>query len=235
MLIGAYIFGAATVLQLHAQAAQFGVPSQLLSAVPYLATILALLLLSLRHGRAIGSPGSWACLSCLTDSKAMLMLIRLNVAASLGPARNMRGSSKPEGSEHVFTDHHWRIGRGRGPGSGSAAQPRSAESSKSASSMSARWATTAGATSTSQGRQAIEKALPRQGRDHLSSRACRRPDSERAIEQLARTGHGLIFTTSFGFMEPTLKVAKKYPNIKFEHATGFKRAPNLSTYAGEVP
>ncbi|NBJ12103.1 ABC transporter permease [Microvirga arsenatis] len=58
VLVGAYIFGAATVLQLHAQAAQFGVPSQLLSAVPYLATILALLLLSLRHGRAIGTPGS---------------------------------------------------------------------------------------------------------------------------------------------------------------------------------
>jgi simple sugar transport system permease protein len=58
VLIGAYIFGAATVLQLHAQAAQFGVPSQVLSAVPYLATILALLLLSIRHGRAIGAPGS---------------------------------------------------------------------------------------------------------------------------------------------------------------------------------
>lgn len=58
VLVGAYIFGAATVLQLHAQAAQFGVPSQLLSAVPYLATIVALLLLSLRHGRAIGAPGS---------------------------------------------------------------------------------------------------------------------------------------------------------------------------------
>ena len=57
-LVGAYIFGAATVLQLHAQAAQFGIPSQVLSAVPYLATILALLLLSMRYGRAIGAPGS---------------------------------------------------------------------------------------------------------------------------------------------------------------------------------
>jgi ABC-type uncharacterized transport system permease subunit len=57
-LVGAYIFGAATVLQLHAQAAQFGVPSQALSALPYVATILALLLLSIRHGRAIGAPGS---------------------------------------------------------------------------------------------------------------------------------------------------------------------------------
>src|SRR3979411_2826787 len=44
------------------------------------------------------------------------------------------------------------------------------------------------------------------------------PDSERTIEQLARTGHQLIFTTSFGYMDPTLKVAKKYPKIKFEHA-----------------
>lgn len=56
-------------------------------------------------------------------------------------------------------------------------------------------------------------------------------DSERSIESLARSGHGLIFTTSFGFMEPTLKVAKKFPKVKFEHATGYKRAPNVSTYS----
>ncbi len=58
LLAGAYLFGAATVLQLHAQAAQWGIPSQALSAVPYLATIVALLVLSIRHGRAIGAPGS---------------------------------------------------------------------------------------------------------------------------------------------------------------------------------
>ena len=57
-LAGAYFFGAATVLQLHAQAGQIGLPSQLLSAVPYLATILALVLLSVARGRAIGAPGS---------------------------------------------------------------------------------------------------------------------------------------------------------------------------------
>jgi basic membrane protein A len=58
------------------------------------------------------------------------------------------------------------------------------------------------------------------------------PDAERAIEQLARTGHKLIFTTSFGFMDATVKVAKQHPDIKFEHATGYKRLPNLSTYSG---
>jgi basic membrane protein A and related proteins len=57
-------------------------------------------------------------------------------------------------------------------------------------------------------------------------------DAERAIEGLARSGAGLIFTTSFGFMDPTVKVAKKFPNVKFEHATGYKRDANLATYSG---
>src|ERR1700750_127615 len=57
------------------------------------------------------------------------------------------------------------------------------------------------------------------------------PDAERAIEQLVRAGHKLIFTTSFGYMDPTLKVAKKYPNVHFEHATGYKRDKNMSTYS----
>jgi simple sugar transport system substrate-binding protein len=55
-------------------------------------------------------------------------------------------------------------------------------------------------------------------------------DSERAIERFARDGCSIIFTTSFGFMEPTLKVAKKFPDVKFEHATGFKTAENVTTY-----
>src|SRR5215831_13350326 len=58
------------------------------------------------------------------------------------------------------------------------------------------------------------------------------PDAERSIEQLARAGNKLIFTTSFGFMDSTVKVARKYPNVMFEHATGFKRAANLATYSG---
>jgi basic membrane protein A and related proteins len=56
------------------------------------------------------------------------------------------------------------------------------------------------------------------------------PDSERVIRQLAQSGNSLIFTTSFGYMEPTLKVAKAFPNVKFEHSTGYKRDVNLATY-----
>lgn len=58
------------------------------------------------------------------------------------------------------------------------------------------------------------------------------PDAERVIRQMAQSGHNLIFTTSFGYMNPTNKVAKQFPDVKFEHATGFKReTPNVSTYS----
>lgn len=56
------------------------------------------------------------------------------------------------------------------------------------------------------------------------------PDAERAITQLALSGHKLIFTTSFGFMDPTINVAAKFPDVKFEHATGFKTADNVAVY-----
>ncbi|WP_299848357.1 BMP family ABC transporter substrate-binding protein [uncultured Roseovarius sp.] len=56
-------------------------------------------------------------------------------------------------------------------------------------------------------------------------------DAERAITQMALQGADLIFTTSFGYMEPTLSVANKFPNVKFEHATGYKTAPNMSVYS----
>ncbi len=57
-------------------------------------------------------------------------------------------------------------------------------------------------------------------------------DAERVIRNLASSGHDLIFTTSFGYMNPTVKVAKDFPDVKFEHATGYKRSDNVSTYSG---
>ncbi len=56
-------------------------------------------------------------------------------------------------------------------------------------------------------------------------------DAERVLTQMALGGCNIIFTTSFGYMDATNAVAKKFPNVKFEHATGFKReSPNVSTY-----
>jgi len=57
------------------------------------------------------------------------------------------------------------------------------------------------------------------------------PDAERVMTQMALKGADLIFTTSFGYMDPTINVAAKFPNVKFEHATGYKRADNVSTYS----
>ncbi len=58
------------------------------------------------------------------------------------------------------------------------------------------------------------------------------PDAERVMTQMALDGADLIFTTSFGYMDATNNVAAKFPNVKFEHATGYKRLhPNVSTYS----
>jgi basic membrane protein A and related proteins len=55
-------------------------------------------------------------------------------------------------------------------------------------------------------------------------------DAERVLTQMALSGCKLIFTTSFGYMDATLAVAAKFPDVKFEHATGYKRADNVATY-----
>jgi basic membrane protein A and related proteins len=82
-----------------------------------------------------------------------------------------------------------------------------------------------------QGRKAVEKAFGDKVQTSFVENVPEGADAERVIAQLAETGHGLIFTTSFGFMNPTLKVAKRFPDVKFEHATGYKRAENVATYA----
>jgi len=56
-------------------------------------------------------------------------------------------------------------------------------------------------------------------------------DAERVMTQMALQGADLIFTTSFGYMDQTINVAANFPDVKFEHATGYKRADNVSTYS----
>jgi len=80
-----------------------------------------------------------------------------------------------------------------------------------------------------QSRLAVEKALD--VKTTFVESVPEGADAERVIRQLATSGNNVIFTTSFGYMNPTLKVAKKFPKIKFEHATGYKRSDNVSTYS----
>jgi basic membrane protein A len=55
-------------------------------------------------------------------------------------------------------------------------------------------------------------------------------DAERVIRDLATQGNKIIFATSFGYMEAMLKVAAEFPDVKFEHATGYKMTPNMGIY-----
>ena len=81
-----------------------------------------------------------------------------------------------------------------------------------------------------EGRKAVEEKFGDEVETAFLENVAEGPDAERAITRFARSGCDIIFTTSFGYMEPTLKVAKKFPNVKFEHATGYKTAPNVTTY-----
>lgn len=80
------------------------------------------------------------------------------------------------------------------------------------------------------GRRALEKALGAQVKTTYVENVPATADAERVVRQLAAAGNDLIFTTSFGYMDATLKVAKLFPKVHFEHATGYKTAPNVATY-----
>ena len=78
------------------------------------------------------------------------------------------------------------------------------------------------------GRQAVDAALGKQVQTTYVENVAEGPDAERVIRDLARQGNKLIFTPSFGYMEPTLKVAQEFPDVKFESITGYKTAPNVA-------
>jgi len=83
-----------------------------------------------------------------------------------------------------------------------------------------------------QGRLALERDLGDQVETvYVESVPEEGSAAEEALERLVNDGAKLIFTTSFGYMESTLKVAKRYPHVKFEHATGYKSSENVSTYS----
>ena len=81
------------------------------------------------------------------------------------------------------------------------------------------------------GRLSLEEQLKQQGfkvQTQFVENVAEGPDAERVIRDMAKQGVGLIFTPSFGYMEPTLKVAAEFPNVKFESITGYKTAPNVA-------
>ncbi len=80
------------------------------------------------------------------------------------------------------------------------------------------------------GRKAVEAEFGNKVKTSMVEKVPEGADAERVIRDLASQGNKIIFATSFGYMEPMLKVAKDFPNVKFEHATGYKTADNLRVY-----
>ncbi len=80
------------------------------------------------------------------------------------------------------------------------------------------------------GRKAMEKALGDKVKTSFVESVPEGADAERVFRDLVGQGNKLIFGTTFGYMEPMLKVAADNPDVKFEHATGYKTAPNMGTY-----
>lgn len=81
------------------------------------------------------------------------------------------------------------------------------------------------------GRRALQAKLGDKVKTSYVENVSEGADSERVIRQMAADGNGLIFTTSFGYMNPTIKVAQAFPKVKFEHCTGYKRRVNVATYS----
>jgi basic membrane protein A and related proteins len=81
-----------------------------------------------------------------------------------------------------------------------------------------------------QARQALEKTLGAKVRTRYVEAVPEGADAERVMREMAADGTTLIFATSFGYLEPALRVAAEFPATKFEQAGGYKTAPNLNTY-----
>ena len=79
-------------------------------------------------------------------------------------------------------------------------------------------------------RKAVEKEFGDKVVTSFVEKVPESADAERVIRDMAGQGNKLIFGTTFGYMEPILKVANDLKDVKFEHATGYKTAPNLRTY-----
>jgi len=78
------------------------------------------------------------------------------------------------------------------------------------------------------GRRELEQALGDKVKTQYVEDVPEGADAERVIRDLAQQGNKLIFTTSFGYMNPTLKVARQFPDVKFVHSTGYKTAENVA-------
>ncbi len=84
------------------------------------------------------------------------------------------------------------------------------------------------------GRKALEEKFGDKIQTTFIENVPEGPDAARVIRQYAQEGYDMIFATSFGYMDPMVEVAQEFPDVKFEHCSGYKTADNMATYFGKI-
>ena len=219
VLAGAYLFGGVTILQLHAQGT-FHLPAQVFSMLPYLATIAVLTIIS---------AGPWrGRFTAPADLGKTFPTVGLN-----SRARFSTNPTKGDIMATTVTRRTFLAGTAAAAGTAALASPGrllAADALPVAFVYTGPIGDHGYTFAHDVGRKAVEAHYGDKVKVTFVENVPEGPDCERVIRQLATSGNQLIFATSFGFMESTLKVAKQFPKLKFEHATGFKRAPNMAIY-----
>jgi basic membrane lipoprotein Med (substrate-binding protein (PBP1-ABC) superfamily) len=212
---GCLSFRRITVLQLNLQAAGARIPVEYLSMSPYLITILVLVIMSSGVGRA----GAGA--------RAGTEFSRLTLRQQSN--RGQRAHSRGVDNETQNTSGHGRLGPAAGFW-----RRRHAQGMDKAKACFVYVGPIGDGGWTFQhheGALAVQAAFGDKVEIAWQENVPEGADAERVLTQMALSGCNIIFTTSFGYMDATNAVAAKFPDVKFEHATGYKREhPNVSTY-----
>ena len=235
MLLGAYLFGGVTMLQFHLQGQGVQIASQFLSMLPYLATIVVLALISrnpawirINMPASLGKPFHPALDRTRTPTRRNPMFSPRQAFLVEAPRCSPRWPcSRPAARKSRL--------RPRPPRRRPAPRPAPAREPFKVAWMYVGPVGDAGWTLAHDlGRQRGRGRVRRQVKTSFVEKVPEGADAERVIRDLAAQGNKLIFATSFGFMEPMLKVASEFPDVKFEHATGYKTAPNLRIYDAKL-
>ena len=147
-------------------------------------------------------------------------LLRLAALSTLGAAAALVGCGKKEEAAPMAA----------APASAPAAAPAKAEPLKAAWVYLGPVGDAGWTFAHDQGRKAVEKEFGDKVVATFVEKVPESADAERVIRDLATQGNKIIFATSFGYMEPMVKVAAEFPDVKFEHATGYKMSANMRVY-----
>ena len=253
VLLGAYLFGGVTMLQFHLQGEGVQVPSQFLTMLPYLATIVVLVLISrnaafirVNMPASIGKPFFPGFRdNCRFAARKITFIHHWShhdstLETVLRPTRRLelarRGGRSPAAArKRRRRPRRRRPARRRRPRRRPRWPPRPSRPLPSGPlKIAFAYVGPVGdggwTFAHDNARKALEKEFGDKVQTSFVEKVPEAADAERVFRDMAGQGNKLIFGTTFGYMEPMLKVAADLKDVKFEHATGYKTAENMRTY-----